>query len=369
MNVDVLPNGRLVTRKTRSEMKIDNSKPVMITGATGYLGHHITRRFLEAGCKVHAPIRTPDDTEKTKYLDAIADKSTGSIRYFKADLLDPGSYEAAMEGCELVIHSASPFLRETKNPQQDLIEPAVNGTENIMKSVINASSVKRVVLTSSCAAIYSDSKDVAERPNGVITEEHWNTESTIKHNPYSLSKTLAEKKAWELTGGHDRFDLVVINPSLIIGPGINPQATSETFKILKQYGDGSLKMGAADLELGCVDVSDVAEAHYLAAFTPEAKGRHICSAEEVSFLGLADMLRPKYGAEYPLPKKNMPKWLIWLTGPMVGISREFVSNNVGYKWRADNSKIQKSLGLKFHSVTEAAQAHFQQLIDADVFKK
>jgi dihydroflavonol-4-reductase len=350
-------------------MNIDKTKPVLLTGATGYLGGQVAKRLLEEGLKVHAPVRDPDDRNKTKYLDEIADKSPGSIRYFKADLLANGSYDAAMEGCELVIHTASPFTIATKNPQKDLIEPAVRGTENVMKSVQKIESVKRVVLTSSCAAIYGDAKDVVDDHGGTITEEQWNTTSSLKHNPYSYSKTLAEKKAWEMAGGHDRFDLVVINPSLILGPGLNPNATSETFKIMKQFGDGSMKMGAADIHIGMVDVRDVAEAHFRAGYTSSAKGRHICSAEDQSFLGIADMLRPKFGESYPLPKKNLPKWLVWLTGPMAGIPRKFVSTNVGYPWHADNSKIKDELDMSFRPVSEGVNQQFQQLIDNGAFSK
>ncbi len=350
-------------------MKIDQIKPVLLTGATGYLAGRIAEQLLDMGITIHAPIRNPSNPDKTKYLDAIAKESKGSIKYFKADLLDQGSYDEAMQGCEVVIHTASPFTIQTKNPQKELVDPAVNGTTNVLESANRTETVKRVVLTSSCASIYGDAKDLLDYPNQTMTEEHWNTTSTLKNNPYSFSKVMAEKKAWEMNKAQSRWDMVVINPSFILGPGINPFGTSESFNIVKQMGDGTMKMGAANMGIGCVDVRNVAEAHIKAAFTPEANGRNIISAENQNFLGLANMLQEKYGKEYPLPKKNLPKWLMWLMGPMGGIPRNFISNNVNYPWKADNSKGVKELGMEYIPIHKTMNEFFGQLVENGVFKK
>ena len=137
---------------------------------------------------------------------------------------------------------------------------------------------------------------------------------------------------------------------------------------MKQMGDGTMKMGAANIAIGCVDVRDVAEAHYRAGFTPEANGRNIISAENQTFLGLAQMLQDKFG-DYPLPQKNLPKWLVWLMGPLGGIPRNFISNNVNYPWKADNSKAVKELGMKYRPITQTMNEFFGQLVDNGVFKK
>lgn len=349
--------------------QIDNSTPVMLTGATGYVGGHIAKKLMENGHTVHAPIRNPENKEKTKYLDKIAKSSKGDIRYFKADLLQSGSYKEAMQGCELVIHTASPFITSTKNPQKDLVDPALKGTENVMQTVRDTETVKRVVLTSSCVAIYGDAKDTLDYPDQMMREDIWNTTSSVKQAPYNYSKTVAEKKAWEMTQAQDKFDLVVINPSFVLGPGINPKGTSESFNIMKQMGDGSFKMGSPDLNIGCVDVRDVAEAHYRAGYTPEASGRNICSAENLSFMELADMLRPKYGEKYPLPKKMLPKWLMMLMGPLAGIPRQFVRDNVGYPWKADNAKIKKELKMEFRPINQTVNEFFEQIESTGAFKK
>jgi len=350
-------------------MNIDKTKPIMLTGATGYVGGHIAKKLMEEGLTVHAPVRNPNKKEKLKYLEEIANSSAGSIKFFEADLLKDGSYEKAMNGCELVIHTASPFISSTKNPQEDLVDPALKGTTNVLDTVQKTESVKRVVLTSSCVAMYGDAKDTLDYPNQTMTEEIWNTTSSVNKSPYNYSKTVAEQKAWKMNEGQDRWDLVVINPSFVIGPGISPTGSSESYNIFKQMGDGTMKMGCADLNMGMVDVRDVALAHYKAAFTPEAKGRHITSAHNGSFLELATWLRDEFGNDYPFPKKNLPKWLIWLTGPMAGIPRAFVKDNVGYPWKADNSKSKKDLGMNYRPIEKAATEFFQQMIDNGTFSK
>lgn len=102
-------------------------------------------------------------------------------------------------------------------------------------------SVRRVVLTRSCAAIYGDNADLAATPDGVFTEAVWNASSSPTHQPYSYSKTVAEREAWKIARPQQRRDLVTINPSLVIGPGINPYATSESFEIVRQMGNGTIR--------------------------------------------------------------------------------------------------------------------------------
>ena len=348
---------------------IDKKKPVMVTGATGYVAGWLVKKLLNEGITVHAAVRNPENKEKLKYLDEVAKKSKGKIEYFKADLLQMGSYDEAMAGCELVFHTASPFKTKVKNPQRDLIDPALKGTRNVLESVNRTDTVKRVVLTSSVAAIIGDAKDFLDLPNNTATEEYWNTTSSLKHQAYSYSKMLAEKEAWKMAEAQERWDLVVINPSFVLGPGISPVNTSASFDIVKQIGDGSMKTGIPAFNFGMVDVRDIAEAHMKAAFTPDAKGRHIVSTSEHYLLELAQILRDKFGDTYPFPKKELPKFMVWLMAPLVGIQRKMVTNNFGYKWKLDNSKSKKELGIKYIPIEQSIVEFFEQLVDAGVFKK
>lgn len=348
---------------------IDTKKPVLVTGATGYVAGWLVKRLLEEGLTVHAAVRDPENKEKLKYLDALAKAAKGNIKYFKSDLLKEGSYAEAMEGCELVFHTASPFTMDVKDPQKELVEPAKLGTRNVLEQANKTASVKRVVLTSSCAAIYGDNADLKDTPNGVFTEDIWNSSSSLKHQPYSYSKTQAEQEAWRINKEQSQWDLVVINPSLVLGPAINPNAvTSESFNIVKQFGNGSMKAGAPNIGMGGVDVREVAEAHFKAGFTPEAKGRYIVSGHNSTFLEMAEKLLPKYGDQYPIPKKAMPKWLLWLVGPAINkaITRKYISRNVGLPFKADHSKSVKELGISYRPLEESMNDMFQQLIDAKI---
>ena len=345
--------------------EIHSDAPILVTGATGYLAGVIIQQLLAKGHTVHAAVRDPDKTEKLQYLNAIAAETSGNIRYFKADLTTPGAYAEAMAGCELVIHTASPFTLAVDDPQRDLVDPAVGGTANVLTSANETESVKRVVLTSSCAAIYGDNADIAGMPEKKLTEAVWNTSSSLKHNPYALSKTLAEKKAWEIAGQQQRWDLVTINPSFILGPGINPNLTGESYSTIVQFGDGTMAAGVPDFRIGVVDVRDVAAAHILAGFTPAAQGRHILSGHDTGFPEMSSVLREHFGERFGFGKSILPKFLVWLVGPMLnpGLTRKMVSRNVGIAFLADHSKSVRELGVSYRSLEETMIEFFQHLVD------
>ena len=152
-----------------SGIPVDTSSPVMITGATGYLGSWVTKGLLDAGLTVHAAVRDPHNTSKVAHLNRIAEQAPGTLRLFAGDLLQPGSYDEAMEGCAVVIHTASPFIRAVDDPQRDLVAPALQGTRNVLAGVGRTPSVTRVVLTSSIAAMYGDATDIQGYPGRILT--------------------------------------------------------------------------------------------------------------------------------------------------------------------------------------------------------
>lgn len=348
---------------------IDKTKPVLVTGANGYVASWLVKRLLEEGITVHAAVRNPNNESKISHLKTAADKSPGAIKFFSSDLMKPGSYKEAMEGCELVYHTASPFTIDVKDAQKDLIDPAVKGTENVLNTANAVNSVKRVVVTSSCAAIYTDAIDTVNAPGGKLTEEIWNTTASLSYQPYSYSKTLAEKAAWDIAESQSSWDLIAVNPCGVFGPALNPKnTTSESINILKMLGDGSMKSGAPKMGMGIVDVRDVAEAHFQAGFTPEAKGRYITAGHNSDFLEMGQVLLPKYGDKFPLPKKALPKWLLMIVGPMTSkvFTRRFIKNNVNVSWVADNSKIKKELGIKFRPLQETMEDAFQVLVDEKI---
>lgn len=344
----------------------DTSAPVLVTGATGYVAGWIVKRLLDQGFTVHAAVRDPGKTDKLQHLLDMATDAPGSLKFFAADLLKEGSYAEAMAGCAVVYHTASPFTIDVKDPQKELVDPALLGTRNVLDQATKTPSVKRVVVTSSCVAIYGDNIDLQQTPNGIFTEDVWNTTSSLDHLPYYYSKTVAERAAWDIAKSQSQWDLVTVNPSLVIGPGTNPHATSESFNIIKQFGNGEMKMGAPRVGLGCVDVRDLAEAHLKAGFTPEAQGRYIVSGHNTDFVDMAATLLAKYGDTYPLPRKALPKLMVWLLGPLTNkaVTRKYVTRNVNYPWKADNGKGVRELGLTYRPLQESMEDFFQQMIDS-----
>ncbi len=204
--------------------EIDKTAPILVTGGTGYLASWIIKQLLDEGLNVRATVRNKSNTEKNKHLIKLCDEGKGTIELYEADLLEQGSFDQAMNNCEVVFHTASPFqIFGIKNPQKELIDPALKGTKNILNSVNKTQSVKRVVLTSSCASIY---QDATETTNKKLNEETWNTASSIKNNPYSFSKKLAEETAYEISKYQNRWDLVTINPGFILGPSLSDRIDS-----------------------------------------------------------------------------------------------------------------------------------------------
>jgi len=348
---------------------IDQSKPILVTGGTGYMASWIVKQLLDEGREVRTTVRNLAQKDKYAHLTALAVKSSGVLQFFEADLLKKGSFSEAMAGCELVIHTASPFkISGLKNAQKELVEPALEGTRNVLDSVNATESVKRVVLTSSIAAIYGDAIDIRTTKKGIFTEEQWNITSSAKHQPYPFSKTMAEKLAWEMAGKQSRWDLLTINPGFIMGPSLSKRTDSTSIDLMLQLATGKFKTGVPSGEMAFVDVRDVAKAHILAGFSSTASGRHVCVSDHKTFLDMANVIRANY-PKYPLPKGFVPKWLFWLIAPLAGFTRKYVKLNVGIDLKFDNSYIRKDLEMNFIPFEQTITDHFQQLRNDGIVKK
>ncbi|MGP1908444.1 SDR family oxidoreductase [Metabacillus sp. JX24] len=323
-------------------------KTVLVTGGTGYVAAWVVKELLDGGHDVRMTVRDAAKTEKYQHLLDAEKQSTGKLTVYEADLLKKGSFDEAVKGTEYVFHTASPFfISGFKDAQKELIEPALEGTKNVLESVRRSPDVKRVVLTSSAVAIFGDNADMEGKSS--FNEKDWNTTSSVSHQPYSYSKTLAEKAAWEMAD-KQHFDLVTINPTFILGPSLSKRSDSTSISTILDLLKGGFKSGVPNLINGTVDVRDVAKAHVLAAFTESAKGRYLISNEEASLLDMARIFEENRPNHYPLPKREVPKPLIWLIAPKVGLTRKYVSKNVGVNARFDNRKSIDELGISYRSL-------------------
>ena len=339
---------------------IDPDAPVLVTGGTGYVASWIVRYLLEDGRTVRATVRDPDKPTGLEHLHALAAAHEGRLTLHRADLLDEGSFTDAMQGCELVLHTASPFLLgKVRNPEQQFVRPALEGTRNVLASVNRCDSVKRVVLTSSVAAVYGDNADMQGRDR--FPEADWNTTSTIDHQPYAYSKTVAEREAWRIQATQNRWDLVTIHPGLVLGPSLTDVSVSGSMTTMKHFTDGTMTLGAPDLTLGVVDVRDVARTHIAAGYRPAAHGRYIAISRTLTMLEISKILRAEFGNRRTFPRFELPKFMVKLAAPAAGLTRRYVERNVGWPLAFDNARTRAELGVEFRPAAESVTEHFRQM--------
>lgn len=320
---------------------------VMVTGGTGYVGSWIIRLLLEKGYTVRAAIRNKGNLSKVRHLVDIEAGTNGQLELWEADLLSEGSFDDAARGAQYIIHTASPFTLQFRDAQRELIDPALKGTANVLQAATKSGSVQKVILTSSVAAVHGDNIDMTTQGLSAFSEEQINSSSTLDHQPYSYSKTLAENKAWQLAQTQNQWQLVVLNPAFVMGPPLSSRSNSESLTLMKALLGGKYISGVPDLKFGFVDVRDVAQAHILALENPGAEGRHILSAEVHSLYDIAQMLKSIYGNQYPLPLRKAPKWLVTLLAPAFGLSRKFMRRNVGYPLQFNTDKSRTALQLSY----------------------
>ncbi|XP_015160001.1 cinnamoyl-CoA reductase 1-like isoform X1 [Solanum tuberosum] len=270
---------------------------VSVTGASGYIASWLVKFLLQRGYTVKATVRDPNDKKKTDHLTSL-DGAKERLHLFKANLLEEGSFDAVVEGCEGVFHTASPCYLEVKDPQAEMIDPALKGTLNVLESVAKTPSVRRVVLTSSVAAVVFNGKP--RTPEVVVDETWWSDPDFCRESQlwYVLSKTLAEDAAWKFVK-EKTFDMVTINPGMVIGSLLQPTLNTSAAAIV-QLLNGSETY--PNYTFGWVNVKDVALAHILAFENPSANGRYLMVESVAHFSEIVKILRELYPT-MKLPEK------------------------------------------------------------------
>nr|AFK47262.1 unknown [Medicago truncatula] len=270
---------------------------VCVTGASGYIASWLVRLLLHRGYTVKATVRDPNDPKKVDHLVKL-DGAKERLQLFKANLLEEGAFDSVVQGCHGVFHTASPFYHDVKDPQAELIDPALKGTLNVLNSCAKSPSLKRVVLTSSIAAVAYNGKP---RTPDVVVGETWFTDADFcaKSNLwYVVSKTLAEEAAWKFVK-ENNIDMVTINPAMVIGPLLQPVLNTSAAAILNLINGAQTFPNAS---FGWVNVKDVANAHILAYENASASGRH-CLVERVAhYSEVVRILRELYPS-LQLPEK------------------------------------------------------------------
>ncbi|CAI9761980.1 unnamed protein product [Fraxinus pennsylvanica] len=269
-----------------------------VTGGTGFIAAYLVKSLLERGHRVRTTVRDPENVEKVGFLREL-NGAEDRLKIMKADLLLEGSFDEAVEGVDGVFHTASPVLVPyDNNVQENLIDPCIKGTVNVLNSCKKATNLKRVVLTSSCSSIRYryDVQQVCP-----LNESHWSDPNYCKDYNlwYAYAKTIAEQEAWKMAE-KSGIDLVVVNPSFVVGPLLAPQPTSTLLLILAVITGH--KGEYPNTTVGFVHIDDVVSAHILAMEENNASGRLVCSSSVAHWSEIIEMLKAKYPS-YPYENK------------------------------------------------------------------
>ncbi|WKA01859.1 hypothetical protein VitviT2T_020112 [Vitis vinifera] len=293
-------------------------KVVCVTGGAGYIASWLVKLLLLRGYTVKATLRNPDDPKKTEHLLALKGAKE-RLHLFKADLLEEGSFDSIVEGCEGVFHTASPVLLEVTDPKVELIDPAVKGTLNVLRSCAKVPAIRRVVVTSSIVAVIYNGKPLT---SDVIVDETWFSDPAFCEESklwYVLSKTLAEEAAWKFAKEHG-IDLVTMNPGVMIGPPLQPTINLTMEIILNMINEVPYTFPSSTYKW--VDVRDVANAHIQAFEISSASGRY-CMVERITYRSEAIKILHELYPAIHLPQKSADDEPL---GPTYQISKEKVKS-------------------------------------------
>ena len=275
------------------------SKMVLLTGISGFVGQHCAVELLKNGYTVRGSVRNLSKEQEVRNGIAKVIDAKNNIEFCELDLLSDKGWDKAMEGCDYVLHVASPFVIAEPKDENKMIKPAVEGTLRALKFARKAR-VKKVVLTSSTVAMAGDKK------KNHLTQNSWTNPETDKVSVYMKSKALAERAAWGFYNNQtpeDKIELSVVNPGPIYGPTLTGNLTGASMSMVKNIITGKMSM-LPNAHYVMSDVRDVAKIHVAALENEKSNGeRFIVTSEKVySFVGVASILKEN-GFEKASPKK------------------------------------------------------------------
>ncbi|MFE6858694.1 NAD-dependent epimerase/dehydratase family protein [Nocardia sp. NPDC057668] len=326
---------------------------VLVTGATGFVAGHCITELLEHGYRVRATVRDLSDAGRRAHLVDIANRLGGALEFTQADLTSDHGWEVAAKDCDHVLHVASPIPNGRKESEREMVEAAVEGTLRVLRAAAAATTVRRVVLTSSIVTI-----NQGHDADRVFTEQDWSDPDRV--SGYDRSKTLAEQAARRFVEAPGLgFDLVTLHPAMILGPVLHRQTNMShepAIRLLGRKVPGNLNVGWST-----VDVRDLARAHRVALETPEAAGqRYIFAGEHFWMRDMAAVLAVEFGPRgFRVPLRVLPDWLVRvaaLADP--GIKR--VVPALGKLERLSSAKAEAELGIslrpKRQSLVDTAES-------------
>jgi len=338
---------------------------VLVTGGSGFVGSHCILQLLAAGHQVRTTVRSlKREAEVRAMLKRGGAEAGDRLTFAVADLEKDSGWPEAVKGCEYVLHVASPFPATLPKHEDELIVPAREGALRVLRASRDAG-VKRVVLTSSFAAVGYGHKP----QDAPFNEKDWTDPNGEGVAPYTKSKTLAERAAWDFMakeGGN--LELSAVNPVAVFGPVLGPDY-STSILIVQRMMDGAIP-GCPKLTFGAVDVRDVADLHLLAMTHPAAKGERFLAVagDFLSMLDIAKILKNNMGTSARrVPTWELPNWLVRLAAFRDPAVKQIIPE-LGTRKNATNEKAKKLLGWKPRSNAESIVATAESLIKLGLLK-
>ena len=326
---------------------------VLLTGCSGFIAKHVALKLLNAGHDVRGTLRRLDRAEEVRAaLAPHLAAGAGTISFVQADLEADAGWAAVMAGVGVVVHTASPFpIAQPKDPG-DLIRPAVEGTARVLEAAAQAG-VRRVVLTSSVAAVVD-----LTRGDRLFDEGDWCDPAQPTATPYEQSKTLAERKAWEVAEARG-LELTVINPGLVLGPPLDGHYGS-SLGVVERFLKGKDPM-VPPMGLAIVDVRDVAEMHLRAVERPEtADKRFIASAGAMTFAEMARAMKTAWPVRR-IPTREAPKPVVRFLS-LFDASIRSILPRLGHTDRLSNARAVAEMGMEFIAPERALMAAAEWLV-------
>ena len=341
---------------------------VLVTGVTGFIASHVAQQLLRKNeVRVRGTMRNVKDEAKVKALQDMVSDARYPLELVEAELQNEESWKEAVKGCQYVYHLASPFPMEVPQDENELIKPAVEGALNVLKACAETGTVRRVVLTSSIAAV---SAGLNVQSGKVYTEKDWAPEGDCA--PYEKSKLKAERAAWEFMKGlgeEKKFELVVVNPAAVIGPTVGPSKGASSGEVVRLILTNEMS-ALPRVHFPLVDVRDVAAAHIAAMNKPNADGnRYILYERSMWAKEVAEVISKEFSPQgYKIPHLPMPKLVVWLAKFFSAPARA-IYPGVGKTIIYDNNKMKQELGIEPIDASQSVIDTCYSLIESGVVQK
>lgn len=314
---------------------------VLVTGGSGSIGSWAILELLKRGYRVRTTVRSLDKEPEVRARLSGHVECGDRLCFFVADLANDGGWDAAVSGCDYVLHVAAPVGIEAPRHPDDLIVPTRDGTLRVLRAACRAK-VQRVVMTSAIEAC----RPPLASPDGVSDESRWTDTGEAGLGPYRVAKTLAERAAWDFMASQSGpTTLATILPSAVIGPALDAE-NRHLIQLPQRFLNGSLPR-LPRIGLCVVDVRDVVDLHIRAMTAPQAAGeRFIAASGWVWMADVSSILRSELGAAAKkAPTRGMPDLVLRIVALFQRPMR-FVLPLLGRKHVFSSAKAQTKLGWK-----------------------